>query len=115
MTKITTLLFALTVQVAVSANANDSLRHCYQQLDIAKSGIQTLKTENRELKAKIRTLNKTIDTQKTETDSLKGELTAAKMTSQLLLIVLMSTSQTLVLNFKQVQTLSIKRFIKNHK
>jgi len=78
MTKITTLLFALTVQVAVSANANDSLRHCYQQLDIAKSGIQTLKTENRELKAKIRTLNKTIDTQKTETDSLKGELTAAK-------------------------------------
>lgn len=78
MTKITTLLFALTVQVAVSANANDSLRHCYQQLDIANSGIQTLKTENRELKAKIRTLNKTIDTQKTETDSLKGELTAAK-------------------------------------
>ena len=92
MTKITTLLFALTVQVAVSANANDSLRHCYQQLDIANSGIQTLKTENRELKAKIRTLNKTIDTQKTETDS-----------------------QTLVLNFKQVQTLSIKRFAKNHK
>lgn len=78
MTKITTLLFALTIQVAVSANANDSLRHCYQQLDIANSGIQTLKTENRELKAKIRTLNKTIDTQKTETDSLKGELTAAK-------------------------------------
>lgn len=115
MTKITTLLFALTIQVAVSANANDSLRHCYQQLDIANSGIQTLKTENRELKAKIRTLNKTIDTQKTETDSLKGELTAAKMTSQLLLIVLMSTSQTLVLNFKQVQTLSIKRFVKNHK
>ena len=65
-------------KVAVSANANDSLRHCYQQLDIANSGIQTLKTENRELKAKIRTLNKTIDTQKTETDSLKGELTAAK-------------------------------------
>ena len=61
MTKITTLLFALTIQVAVSANANDSLRHCYQQLDIANSGIQTLKTENRELKAKIRTLNKTID------------------------------------------------------
>lgn len=53
MTKITTLLFALTIQVAVSANANDSLRHCYQQLDIANSGIQTLKTENRELKAKI--------------------------------------------------------------
>lgn len=47
-------------------------------MDIANSGIQTLKTENRELKAKIRTLNKTIDTQKTETDSLKGELTAAK-------------------------------------
>lgn len=43
MTKITTLLFALTVQVAVSANTNDSLRHCYQQLDIANSGIQTLK------------------------------------------------------------------------
>ena len=78
MTKITTLLFALTIQVAASANTNDSLRHCYQQLDIAKSSIQTLKTENRELKARISTLNKTFDAQKTETDSLKGELTAAK-------------------------------------
>ena len=78
MTKITTLLFALTIQVAASANTNDSLRHCYQQLNIAKSSIQTLKTENRELKAKISTLNKTFDAQKTETDSLKGELTAAK-------------------------------------
>lgn len=72
------LLFAFCALNYICANANDSLRHCYQQLDIAKSGIQTLKTENRELKAKIRTLNKTIDTQKTETDSLKGELTAAK-------------------------------------
>ena len=51
MTKITTLLFALTDQLAVSANANDTLRQCYQQVDIAKSGIQSLKTENRELKA----------------------------------------------------------------
>lgn len=112
MTKITTLLFALTIQVAASANTNDSLRHCYQQLDIAKSSIQTLKTENRELKAKICTLNKTFDAQKTETDSLKGELTAAKMTSLLLLIVLMSIFQILVLNFKQVHILSIKRFVK---
>lgn len=78
MKTIATILLALSAQVAVCANSADSLRHCYNQAEMATANIQTLRSENSELKGQVTNLSETIAAQNAEIDSLKQDLTAAK-------------------------------------
>lgn len=72
-----TILLALTAQIAVCATTSDSLRHCYNQIEIANENIQTLKSENARLQVQVSNFTETISIQNVEIDSLKTELTVA--------------------------------------
>ncbi len=58
------------------ANYNDSLSHCYKQIEVTQSTVQTLQYENESLKGDLATLNQNIELQITEIDSLKSELSS---------------------------------------
>lgn len=57
-----------------AAILNDSLRHCYSQIETTQSIVETLKSENESLKNDVSLLNQTIEFQNAEIDSLKSEL-----------------------------------------
>lgn len=64
-------IFALS---CIAATDNDSLRHCYNQIESTQSTVKTLQQENESLKGDVALLNKTIESQNAEIDSLKCEL-----------------------------------------
>lgn len=77
MKAILTSLFLVCAHT-MSANTTDSLRHCYNQVEVAQSNIQTLKAENGELKSQVNLLNETIVAQSAVIDSLKNDIVLAK-------------------------------------
>ncbi len=69
-------LFAIAILCSMQsfgANLNDSLRHCYNQIESTQSTVKTLQQENESLKGDVALLNKTIESQNVEIDSLKRE------------------------------------------
>lgn len=74
---ILTTLFLVCAHT-MSANTTDSLRHCYNQVEVAQSNIQTLKAENGELKSQVNSLNETIVAQNAVIDSLKNDIVSVK-------------------------------------
>lgn len=72
-----TTLFAIAIICSIhsfGANLNDSLRHCYNQIELTQTTLQNLQRENESLKGDVSSLNQTIETQNSEIDSIKSEI-----------------------------------------
>lgn len=69
---ILTLGIAFLANVSFAANASDSLRTCFNQIQATDATVQTLQRENESLKSEVSTLNSTITAQSTDIDSLKS-------------------------------------------
>lgn len=70
-------LFAIAILCSIQsfgANLNDSIRHCYNQIEATQSIIQILQHENESLKNNVSSLKQTVESQNAEIDSLKCEL-----------------------------------------
>jgi hypothetical protein len=75
MKHITFLALAILCAIySYGASPNDSVRHCFNQIESTQSTVQILQRENEILKRDIRTLTQSVKLQKSEMDSLKSEL-----------------------------------------
>lgn len=75
MKKIIIILAAIIYTInSFATTPNDSLRHCYNQIERTQSTVQNLQQENVSLKDDVSSLNQTIESQTAEIDSLKSEL-----------------------------------------
>ncbi len=75
MNKISLILtFAIVSNMAFTANASDSLRHCLNKLQATDAKVQTLQRENETLKSDIVSLNANLEAKSNEIDSLKNTL-----------------------------------------
>jgi uncharacterized protein YoxC len=75
MKHITFLALAILCSIqSYGAIRNDSLHHCYKQIEATQSTVQNLQHENETLKSDVITLYQTIEAQNAEIDSLKSEL-----------------------------------------
>lgn len=69
------IALALTSQLTmVSVNANDSLRTCFNKMQVTVETLQTLQRENNALKSKVTYLNFALSEKTSEIDSLKSVL-----------------------------------------
>lgn len=69
--------FAIAIFCSIQSfgvNNNDSLRHCYFQIEATQTTVQTLQRENESLKENVASLNQTIESLNTKVDSLNSEL-----------------------------------------
>ncbi len=75
MNKISLILtFAIVSNMAFTANASDSLRHCLNKLQATDAKVQTLQRENETLKSDVVSLNANLEAKSNEIDSLKNTL-----------------------------------------
>lgn len=75
MKQVTLLISFIFALNTFGASYNDSLKHCYNLIQVTDATVQNLQHENEVLKGEVTSLNQTIDAQNVEIDSLKAELT----------------------------------------